>query len=328
MKTAAIETSATPTGSTRLAARYPEGYLNFEKASDGKFRASPDYPSIFYKGDGRALWIGQHAATQADGSRLMLDIVAKGIGRTPLAQQGPHHSDGIMTVHEAIKAMALSSANGANGIESTVDLAVLEVPRVNAEGHTVMAGISVRAGVQTRLAHLIYHAPNPENFRKMAEYLIRRQYQTPNNQFLTSADALRFVRDFSAMTGRNAARFEDKRFYHGSLTNDNVSSHGGALDYGTSAYLQGYHRSLRYLNFGKGIPGGAKLEHQTELMEGYVEKLVEMFAKVFPEAGFQDHGARHSEMIGIFRSEFSLESSNLWLRRLGLNAEQITKLTP
>lgn len=266
-------------------------------------------------GDGRALWLSD--LTLGDGTSV--DFVLKGVGKTPLAwtnhtEEG--HKDGLQSMTEAIHSYIHSEANFRNGIDSTVDIAVIEIPLLKKDKYTgkmEKASITLRAGHQFRVAHLRYHSDNPEHLTQLLEYLWNREFKGKPN-------AKEFLTRFTHRLAEDAARYTDLIAVHGSPTSGNRTALGGSIDMGTFRYMDGFHKNYSYL-FGR-----LQFAYQNHQMKEYVNDMVSYFVK---SGWIQETEYDHffQEQHNIFDQNYRNLLTSFWLQRMGFSEQQIQTVT-
>ncbi|MCK5073107.1 MAG: YdiU family protein [Bacteriovoracaceae bacterium] len=276
-------------------------------------------------GDGRAAWAGELSVLSERGTKRNVDVVLKGIGQTPLAwtnHSDPGHSDGLQSMNEAVHSFIMSEINAKNQLDTSIDLAVIEIPLTKEDKHTgktSKAAITVRVGGQTRIAHYRYFSDNQSQFERIFEYIIKRDLGLPQN---TKVDK-KLVDDYLTMFVKNiseeAARYYDLHAVHASPTPGNRTTLGSTIDMGTFRYLDGHHQNYRYL-FDK-----LKLEGQTNQLRSYIHQIF----KYMENAQYRlTPGKEEREsFFSMYNKTFESTVEKIWLLRLGLSDNEIEKLS-
>ena len=265
------------------------------------------------RGDGRALWSGEIAS--ADGKAI--DVVLKGVGQTPLAwlnHSDPGHKDGLQSLREAVHSFVMSEVNFRNELNTTVDLAVIELPIDKVDKHSgksERAAVTVRIGEQTRVAHLRYWADRPQDVAKVLRYVMSRTLAKKADVRDTQA----YLDKFATALADEAARYFDLHAVHSSPTPGNRTTSGATIDLGTFRYLDAHHTEYTYL-FDQLQLGGKDGQHAQ--MRGYLDQV----ASYLP--GEVDVRPSHE----TFDREFESRLTDLWLKRLGLDRESAASLKP
>ncbi|WP_413582737.1 protein adenylyltransferase SelO family protein [Bdellovibrio sp. HCB288] len=265
-------------------------------------------------GDGRAVWTGE--SKLGNGS---VDFVLKGIGVTPLAWTNhpeSGHKDGLQAVGEAVHSFVHSEANFKNGLDSTVDLAVIEIPLQKENKYTGKmenATITLRAGDQFRVAHLAYHSDNISNQKKFFNYIMDREFRVK--------DPVEYFRQFTLNLSEEAARMYDLHAVHGSPTLGNRSLRGSTIDMGTFRYLDANHGEYSYL-FNRMFH-----RKQKEQMRSYIRNNLDFLLStgVIAREQYPTISAMGDR---LFDDTYKETLTKLWLGRLGLNEMQMAKIGP
>ncbi len=266
-------------------------------------------------GDGRAVWTGESRS-----GNFGVDFVLKGIGPTPLAWENHSdsgHKDGLQSMTEAIHSFIHSEANFRNGLDSTVDLAVIEIPQQKLNKYTGKmenATITLRAGDQLRVAHLSYHADNPENFKKIFNYAMKRE-------FGINDDIREFMKKFTVNLAEESARYFDLHAVHGSPTHGNRTLRGATIDMGTFRYLDANHQQYSYL-FKR-----LKYKNQTDHFKMSLDKILYLSetAQLISRKTSKEISSSSEK---IFQETYENTLKDIWLGRLGLTEVQMQGLSP
>lgn len=276
----------------------------------------------YARGDGRALWAGELPVQRGEG-HSSIDVVLKGVGETPLAwtkHSDPSHRDGLQSMREAISSFIWSEANAQNQLNTTIDLAVIEIPltKTDHNGRIEKAAITIRLGEQTRIAHFRYWSDENGNFETIFDYSVRRALGIPLEQQITIKERERYYNELAKNLAQEAARYFDLHALHASPTGGNRTTSGATIDLGTFRYLDAHHSNYRYF-FDKHTLGG---EHdQTNQMRRYLEDV----AKYGYEVGVD---VDEKKALATFDSEFKTHLTNLWLHRLGFSESMQKTLLP
>jgi nicotinate-nucleotide adenylyltransferase len=268
------------------------------------------------RGDGRALWSGEielRPNQKNNHDVFPIDVVVKGVGQTPLAwtnHDDPGHKDGLQSLREAVHSFIMSEANDRNELNTTMDLAVIEIPVAKKDKHSGQqenAALTVRVGEQTRIAHLRYWADRPTEFKKLFDYVVNRALHRPQETPIQTGDYDLYIQKLATNLADEAARYYDLHAVHASPTPGNRTTSGATIDLGTFRYLDTHHADYTYL-FDQLSLGGKY--GQREQMKDYIA-LVEDYAL--------DAGIEFSSKPGAtFTRVFNQRLLQLWMQRLGL----------
>ncbi|MBL7672478.1 MAG: YdiU family protein [Bdellovibrionaceae bacterium] len=279
-------------------------------------------------GDGRAVWSGEQIIPLPSGEVIYLDFVLKGVGQTPLAwtnHPDPLHNDGFQSDEEAVHSFIYSEVNRQNGIDSTVDLAVIELPfyrqRKGGLGQTKTA-VTVRVGSQIRLANLRYFVDQPRLFAKLFEFIIRRDLRLPADELIKPKHVTKYLDNFVRNLAHDASKYFDLHAVHRSPTLGNRTTEGGTIDMGTFRYLDAHHSDYAYLR-GELTLGGS--HSQTDQLYDYIPLLLSYIANAkypLPHGYPETKKKFKRDFFGYFK-RFSV---NLILRRLGIPDSQAEKI--
>lgn len=301
-----------PYGTNMIATRYQDG------PSKGIGGAN---------GDGRVVIAGELTVKTPSGDMETFDISIKGVGQTPLAPTDHWdklHKDGLQSIEEAVHSYIHSEANLWNGIDSTAELAVIELSasRPGKDGKATKTAISVRIGRQTRLAHLRYFEDSPEQFAKLFEYIVRRDLRLSANAKIGAQEVRSFLQQFTHNLAQDAARYYDLHAVHGSPTQGNRTTGGGTIDLGTFSYLDAHHSGYSYMS-GRQQLGGQR--GQTTQLWKYIGDLIgylETAKYPLPKSA----SVLRTELSNTFGAVFEDTTARLALSRLGISAELIDRI--
>lgn len=267
-------------------------------------------------GDGRAAWAGEIRTTLPNGKILNLDIVAKGIGQTPLAwtnRADGSHSDGRQSDRELVRSVINSRANVGNELDSTDDLVGFVIPESD-----YLRTIGVRVGNQTRVAHLRYYEDEPENFAKIFEYVIRRDLGLPEHTKISAAEVTEYVESFVKNLAEETARYTDLNAIHGAPTAGNRTTKGSTIDLAEFWYHDAHHKKFSYLY------GNVSLEEQVAVMRGYVFFIIEFANRAkYPIPLNLSRTALSAQFNRIYSERVSELSAN----RVGLSENEVKKMS-
>lgn len=279
------------------------------------------------RGDGRALWSGEMLLKQGNVNKY-IDFVLKGVGQTPLAwlnHSDPGHKDGWQSMREAVHAFIMSEVNYRNELDTTVDLAVIEIPVEKKDKHTGKvenSAITLRVGEQTRTAHFRYWSDNAKKFEKIFDYAVKRGLGfSPKMNFKNESEAHQyremFLQHFATRLADEAARYYDLHAVHSSPTPGNRTSSGATIDLGTFRYLDSHHANYSYL-FDQLQLGGQY--GQTYQLKRYISDVVEYAQEA-------DVYLDQDKADAIFDREFEKRLTAHWLHRIGLDATDAAKMS-
>ncbi|MDD2728015.1 YdiU family protein [Malikia sp.] len=181
-------------------------------------------------GDGRALLLGEHAASG-------LEVQLKGAGRTPYSRGG----DGRAVLRSSIREFLCSEAMHALGIPTTRALCVTGSPApVRREEVETAAVVTRLAPSFIRFGHFEHFSHNGRHaeLRRLADFVIDNFYPE-----YRQADGNPYAGLLAAVTRRSAelvAQWQAVGFCHGVLNTDNMSILGLTLDYGPFQFLDGF----------------------------------------------------------------------------------------
>lgn len=297
------------------------------------------------RGDGRAVWSGELKLKKSDGTFIYVDVVLKGAGQTPLAwttHPDLSHRDGLQTLFEAVHSFIMSEVNRQNQLDSTADLAIIELPFLKRNGPDdpgEKAVLTVRLGNQTRVAHLRYHAPSSKNFHKILTYIIKRDLGLPLDVAIDRNALQQWLNKFVENLAEESARYFDVNAVHLAPTAGNRTTKGSTIDLGTFAYLDAFHPGLTYL-FGRKTLGG-KTNNQLQQMKNYILLVVSFLEEAngnrdqqiyvppnFNGKNISTYAELRSEMLKKFNKEYTKLTKRLFLSRMGFSVQQRNQLSP
>jgi uncharacterized protein YdiU (UPF0061 family) len=183
-------------------------------------------------GDGRAIHLGEITDSQSN----TFDIQLKGSGRTPYSRNG----DGRAALGPVLREYLISEAMVKLGVPTTRALAVVTT------GEDVMRERRLPGGIITRIATSFVRVGTFEYFaakgdieslRKLADYVIERNYPQVSNTNNPYASLLKAIVDSQAAL---IAEWMQLGFIHGVMNTDNVSVAGETIDYGPCAFMDTY----------------------------------------------------------------------------------------
>ena len=278
-------------------------------------------------GDGRAAWAGELVVLNKDGGIQYIDFVLKGIGQTPLAwfnHTDPGHKDGWQSMEEAVHSFEMSAINFKNQLDTTVDIAVIEIPTTKVDKYTrekLNCAITIRAGGQMRMAHLRYYANDPKKFEEIFSYIIKRDLGLPQEQTVTEVEFENYMHKLITNISEEAARYYDLHAVHASPTAGNRTTLGSTIDLATFRYLDAHHKEYPYMS--KMLKLGGRYG-QVEQMKNYISNLTEFMGT----ANYQFYNKENkSKYLALFDANLKKHITNLWLTRLGLSSEEISHLS-
>ncbi|MBS0619201.1 MAG: YdiU family protein [Spirochaetes bacterium] len=190
-------------------------------------------------GDGRAILLGEHTATNAHTS-LRWDIQLKGAGATAYSRRG----DGKAALAPMLREYIISEALAALGIPTTRSLAVV------ATGESVYRETVLPGAVLTRVAasHLRvgtfeYAAALGSEQNDIAPLKILVDYAIQRHYVGCLAEENPYRAFFDAVAERQAqliARWQGVGFIHGVMNTDNMAISGESIDFGPCAFMDAY----------------------------------------------------------------------------------------
>lgn len=282
-------------------------------------------------GDGRVVWVGEILIKNQNDFSIF-DVVLKGAGPTPLALElkkdkngrinplALQYGDGLQTMSEAIRSFVASEALLGNDIESTVDLAVFELPllkRNPLSGKMEKAALTVRVGQQVRLAHLNYHKKGTPQHRKLVEFVIRRGLHLEQSSEVDMEMASQFLNKFIPRVAEMAARYQDAGFFHGSLTDSNMGISGFPFDFGTFVAMD-----IFQPEFGS---DALKDFYAKDQWKFFARKIIKMMSHIGGAGLLQRQGNSAQEAFFRFLDFYTTFRMVLALKRLGLEEVDIMK---
>lgn len=284
-------------------------------------------------GDGRVVWIGEITLDDEGQSLNGLDVTLKGVGRTQLAidiikgpDGQPHpmalqYGDGLQTMTEAVRSFIASEAMVGNKIRSTVDLAVFELPflkRNPATGKMEKAALTVRVGSQVRIANIEYFKKGSPEHKKIVDFVIRRGLKLEQNKPISDKEAWDYLFITAFKFAEVAAKYRDSQFFHGSLTNSNVSTEGFAFDFGTLLAMDVFQPEIS-----SDAAHHAKAKDQWKT---FYSKVKTLLTHVNGAGYLNDQPDLSGELANFFVSHYDGQNLILTLKRLGLSELQLSEL--
>jgi nicotinate-nucleotide adenylyltransferase len=278
------------------------------------------------RGDGRAVWSGELVNETPEGKKVYIDTVLKGVGQTPLAwtnHEDPGHKDGLQSMEEAIHSFIMSEINLRNGLDTTMDLAVIELPVEKVDKHSGekrKTALTVRVGNQTRIAHFRYFSTLKQKFPTLANYIIARDLGLPTDATITKENVNGFLEGFTKNLAEEAARYLDLNAAHSSPTVGNRTTKGSTIDLGTFRYLDANHADYTYL-FDQ-----LRLGEQTDQLKGYISDILYYMQEAKYEHALTKPEA--DKLDWLFDKTYSDALTAQWLNRMGISKEEQAKLSP
>jgi uncharacterized protein YdiU (UPF0061 family) len=191
-------------------------------------------------GDGRAISLGQVAAT--DGSRQ--EIQLKGAGPTPYSRRG----DGRAVLRSSLREFLCSEAMHYLGVPTTRALslvatgdAVVRDMFYDGNAHPEPGAIVARVAptfVRFGNFQLLAASGEIDNLRALADYVLRHHY--PELGAPAPAVYVQWFAEIARRTAVLVAHWMTVGFVHGVLNTDNMSILGLTIDYGPYGWLEPY----------------------------------------------------------------------------------------
>lgn len=277
-------------------------------------------------GDGRSIWNGI-----IQSRRGAWDVSSCGTGVTRLCPATSQYGEffetgnfltdygcGTAHVEEGLGAALMSEVFARNGVATERVLAVLALPDGQAINVRVAPNLlrpSHFFGLQRRREH--------EDLRSCALYYADREIDAERWPAL-SGDAAKFryladrvARDF----GRAAATFESEYIFCWlDWDGDNILTDGSILDYGSVRQFGLYHRDYRFEDldrYSTSLPEQKRKARQIAQRFAQIRDLL-LTGSLTPLARY-----RHDPVLEIFDASFETEMRRLFLRKMGLSAEQV-----
>jgi uncharacterized protein YdiU (UPF0061 family) len=189
-------------------------------------------------GDGRGFLLAQ---LREAGSDRLLDLGAKGSGRTPWSRDG----DGRLTLKGAVREALATEMLEALGVPTSKTLSVIETGE-SLTRHDEPS--PTRAAVLTRLSHShirfgtfqrLAYFDRADLVAQLVEHVVGHYY--PEFLPLGAADRpAALLTAVTARTARLAARWTAAGFTHGVLNTDNLNITGESFDYGPYRFVPRY----------------------------------------------------------------------------------------
>jgi hypothetical protein len=192
-------------------------------------------------GDGRVVLVPDLVVRDAQGhetARYRVQVKGIPTGLRPVGvQPDGSHGSGLEDLYTALKEAIYSEALNRNGVPANHWVAVMSTPRDNhftyPDGgvHDDPAGIFARSGDYLRIGHLNYVRDDKAKLRELIDHLNPDHLSYPDLwKHLTQLKVNETVDQFWA------------RFFHGSITYDNIAFHE-AMDFGTMSAVDRTHAS-------------------------------------------------------------------------------------
>ena len=189
-------------------------------------------------GDGRAILLGDMAGP--DG--VCFDIHLKGSGRTVYSRNG----DGRAALGPVLREYLVSEAMARLGVPTTRALAAVTTGEDVAREQLLPGGVITRVAtsfVRVGTFEYFYAREDVESIRKLADYVIERNYPQLRESEQPYVDLLQAVADGQAAL---IARWMQLGFIHGVMNTDNMSIAGETIDYGPCAFMDAYDHDRVY----------------------------------------------------------------------------------
>jgi uncharacterized protein YdiU (UPF0061 family) len=189
-------------------------------------------------GDGRAILLGDMAGP--DG--VCFDIHLKGSGRTFYSRNG----DGRAALGPVLREYLVSEAMARLGVPTTRALAAVTTGEEVARERLLPGGVIARVAtsfVRVGTFEYFYAREDVESIRKLADYVIERNYPQLRESGQPYVDLLQAVVDGQAAL---IARWMQLGFIHGVMNTDNMSIAGETIDYGPCAFMDVYDHDRVY----------------------------------------------------------------------------------
>jgi uncharacterized protein YdiU (UPF0061 family) len=183
-------------------------------------------------GDGRAILLGEHRATDS----LLYDVQLKGSGQTRFSRRG----DGKAALGPMLREYVISEAMAALGIPTTRSLAVVD------SGEVVYRETPKRGAILTRIAashirvgtfEFAAARASIDELTALTDYTIARHFP----ELVSRTD--RYEAFLDAVVARQArliAQWLQVGFIHGVMNTDNMAISGETIDYGPCAFMDEY----------------------------------------------------------------------------------------
>ena len=204
-------------------------------------------------GDGRAILLGETAASGGATSGAGLEIQLKGAGRTPYSRMG----DGRAVLRSSIREFLGSEAMHGLGIPTSRALCVTgSDARVRREEIETAAVVTRVAPSFIRFGHFEHFSYNDQldQLKSLADYVIDRYYPSSHVKYEQFApekgvNSANFVKSdkystllqaVSEKTAAMVAQWQSVGFCHGVMNTDNMSILGLTIDYGPFQFMDAY----------------------------------------------------------------------------------------
>lgn len=276
-------------------------------------------------GDGRAALLGEVTYSPNDDltQPRLVDLHAKGIGRTPLSKPG---SDGMMPLGAALREALIGEYFHACGVPTSRALAVLTLPHVvraprpgPGTPHPPAAVLIRVADHHIRIGTLEFCAIHQLPAEDLLQYATAR---TPNHNAASETQ-------FHAILSRQAAltaQWMRHGFVHGVLNTDNVHLGGQAIDFGPCAFLDTYQPSTVFSSIDHN--GRYAFGNQASITQWNLARLAEAMLTL-EGAGESGSGVEtYQEALDTFPEMFRTIWTNTMAEALGINTgEQLQQTT-
>ena len=204
-------------------------------------------------GDGRAILLGETAASGGATSGAGLEIQLKGAGRTPYSRMG----DGRAVLRSSIREFLGSEAMHGLAIPTSRALCVTgSDARVRREEIETAAVVTRVAPSFIRFGHFEHFSYNDqhEHLKSLADFIIDRYYPSSHEKYakdapekgVISADIgasnkyATLLQAVSEKTAAMVAQWQSVGFCHGVMNTDNMSILGLTIDYGPFQFMDAY----------------------------------------------------------------------------------------
>jgi hypothetical protein len=206
-----------------------------------------EYGSV--TGDGRVVLVPDLVVCEPDGSVHRYRAQVKGVptGLRPTGvKAGGSHGTGLEDIFTALKEAVYSEALARNGVPSNQWLSVFSTDRTNTfrypDGnvHSDPAGIFARSGGYLRIGHLNFLRDDKKALREVVDQVNRQLSESRGRSQLYSLTDL--WKELTRLKANEMADMFWSRFFHGSITYDNIAF-TEAMDFGTMSAVDRPHDS-------------------------------------------------------------------------------------
>ena len=204
-------------------------------------------------GDGRAILLGETAASGGATSGAGLEIQLKGAGRTPYSRMG----DGRAVLRSSIREFLGSEAMHGLAIPTSRALCVTgSDARVRREEIETAAVVTRVAPSFIRFGHFEHFSYNDqhEHLKSLADFIIDRYHPLSHEKYAKDAPEKGVISDnigasnkyatllqaVSEKTAAMVAQWQSVGFCHGVMNTDNMSILGLTIDYGPFQFMDAY----------------------------------------------------------------------------------------